>query len=117
MLADVDALKNVLGTHLDSQALQLPSRAALVEKIADPKCTLNEIVRRINATVGSRRRKAINLNTKFEPLARQIDLNKLFEVPSYREFVNNLAKMLEDLHFIPHNAASQIQASNHFSRW
>jgi hypothetical protein len=117
MLADGNALRNVLGTNLDHQMLDLPRRAALVETIADPKYRLNDIIRKINAVAGSRRRQPINLNAKLEPLARQIDLNKLFEVPSYRTFVNDLAQTLEHLHFIPYDSTQKIFANNHFSRY
>jgi hypothetical protein len=117
MLADSNALKNVLGTNLDQQTLGLPRRAALVETIADPKYRLNEIIRKINAAAGSRRRQPINLNAKLEPLARQVDLNRLFEVPSYRAFVNDLTKTLEQLHFIPYNSTQELFANNHFSRF
>ena len=114
MLADCDVLRNVLGTNLSPQDLGLPARATLVEAITHPKEVLNEIVRKLNA-VRSRRRPAINLNTKYEALARQIDLNKLLEVPAYKEFVNDLAKTLEELHFVAYGAAEKIASITHFS--
>lgn len=116
MLADIHALQSVLGTRLDAHALHLPMRIAAIENISGPKDTLHEIVRTINTT-RSQRRQVVNLPSKYEPLARQINLNKLFELPSYREFVTELAQALETLHFVPYNSASQILANTHFSPW
>jgi hypothetical protein len=115
MLADVDTLLNILGTDLSPQQLRLPTRAALVENITDPKDMLNNIIRTLN-TARSRRRQAVHLSAKYEALARQVDLNKLFEVPACKEFVNDLAKTLEELHFIPYASASKILSNSYFSK-
>lgn len=112
MLADLNTLRNVLGTNLSAQELDLPNRAALVETIAHPKNTLKEAIQKLNS-IRSRRRQPIRLDTKYEALARQIDLNRLFEVPAYKAFVGDLATTLEELHFIAHNSRSQILASTH----
>jgi hypothetical protein len=100
MLVDVDALCGVLGTNLSPQMLELPSRAALVESVTDPKNTLNEVMRKVNAG-RSQRRQHISLNTRYELLARRIDLNRLIHVPSYKSFVDDLTSTLAELHFIP----------------
>ncbi|HEY1349857.1 MAG TPA: hypothetical protein VGF67_09555 [Ktedonobacteraceae bacterium] len=67
----------------------------------------NDIVRSVNAN-RSHRRRPVDLTTRFESLARQVDLFKLFEVPTYREFVRELAQTLEALHFILFASTSRL---------
>ena len=102
MLADHNALREAIGTNMSAQTLGLPARPALVERDANPKHTLNEVVRKANAG-RSRRHQKIDINAFHERLARDIDLNILDLVTSYREFKRDLANTLAKLHFIPFN--------------
>lgn len=111
MLADYHALCQVLGTNLDSQALGLPSKVSQVENIAKPKETISGMIRKINAG-SSRRRRTVNLDTRYELLARQINLNMLLELSSYKQFVKALMEILEELHLISYGSVSKI--THHF---
>ncbi len=106
ILADPDTLREVIGTDISSQNLGLPARAALVELDAHPKHTLSEVVRRANASRS--RRRPIDLSTRYERLAREIRLDRLSNVPSYKQFVKDLAKTLVQLQFIPSDTLSVI---------
>lgn len=116
MLADFEALSAVLGISLERREFNLSPHIAAVEGLADPKRMLNDIARYVNAD-RSHRCQPVDLTTKFEPLARQVDLFKLFEVPAYREFVRELTQTLEALHFIPFDSTSHLLKNNRFSRY
>jgi len=108
MLADHDALRSSIGTKMSPEDLGLPARPALVERDANPKHTLNEVVRKADAS-HSRRHQKMNINRRYELLAQNVDLNVLDLVPSYKEFKRNLTKTLANLHFLPFNLSENIQ--------
>jgi Domain of unknown function (DUF4276) len=56
MLADDIALREIIGTEMSPQNLGLPSRPALVEIDANPKETLNGVIRRATSNYPARRR-------------------------------------------------------------
>lgn len=116
MLADLETLGRILGAKLDPHMFNLSFGIASIETLSDPKRKLNDIVRYVNAN-RSRRRQQIDLQDRLEPLARQIDLHKLFELSAYREFVRELALILEMLHFIPNNSTARLLEKNQFSRY
>lgn len=93
-------LCEVVGTSINPRDAGLPGRAALVEQYSNPKNILNEFMRQVNNTRPSRHRQ-IDFATRYDPLARQIDLDMLATVPSFKMFVDNLTKTLAKLHFIP----------------
>lgn len=100
MLADIGTLCEVVGTNINPRDVGLPGRAALVEQYANPKNVLNEFMRQVNNTRPHRRRQR-DFTTRYDPLARQIDLDILATVPSFKMFVDSLAQTLAKLHFIP----------------
>jgi len=116
MLADLETLGRILGAKLDPYMFNLSSGIAAIEALGDPKRKLNDIVRYVNAN-RSRRRQQIDLQDRLEPLARQVNLHKLFELSAYREFVGDLARTLEMLHFIPYNSTARLLEKNQFSRY
>lgn len=97
MLADGEALIGVIGASRNPQSLRLP-KVSEVERDADPKHTLNEILRTVNLSRSSSKRssyrQSLDLNDCYEPLASLIDLNKLALVPSYKAFRDDLAEVL-----------------------
>ncbi|HLG64891.1 MAG TPA: DUF4276 family protein [Ktedonosporobacter sp.] len=99
MLADYQALRETIGTDMSSQNLGLPARPALVEAVANPKRTLEEVISRAFANHPQRRRRP-DFSTRQEALARRINLDTLASVPSYMEFVNELRNILTVLNFI-----------------
>ena len=93
MLADPDALREVIGVRLALEALGTPAHPHQVESDPDPKQTLNVVIQNALAQRSHRRRR-IALGAVYEPLARQIDLAKLGSVPAYTEFVTDLTQTL-----------------------
>ncbi|MCX6030662.1 MAG: DUF4276 family protein [Chloroflexi bacterium] len=97
MLADPEALRTVVGTATQALELGLPAHAHEVESDPYPKQTLEQAIRKALASRPKRRRR-IDLNTVYEPLARQISLERLAAVPSYRQFVADMIGVLIALH-------------------
>lgn len=99
MLADTETLRIVIGTTASAEDLGVTSHAHEVEANADPKHMLREVVRRayINR---SRRRRGVSISDLYEPLARQISLNRLRLLPSYQRFQQDLTDALIRLNMI-----------------
>jgi len=53
------------------------------------------------------RRRHLDFSTRQEPLARKIDLDTLYFVPSYREFFINFKRTLAELNFISCNYSEE----------
>lgn len=99
MLADHEAMQDVLETALRVQELGLPSKARQVESDPDPKHTLRQIMQRACAE-RSRRHRAVDLRSLYAPLARRINLERLGNVPSYKQFVKDLTETLKILNLV-----------------
>ena len=100
MLADPAALIAVVGTNTSPTDLSLPGNPSQVERIADPKKKLREV---LNIALGGRshrRRRDRNIGRLYEPLAREINLDRLAGIPAYRKFQTDLTQVLRKLHFI-----------------
>ena len=100
MLADLEALFNVIGTSVSPRDISLPNSPSQVESITHPKRKLQEV---LNFAVGGssrRRRKTRDVGRLYEPLARGIDLERLSGVPAFRKFQKDLTQVLYELHFI-----------------
>jgi hypothetical protein len=100
LLADPDALRTVIGTNMQPTELDIPSTPGQIEGLADPKQQITEIIRRAYAH-RARRRRRFNLGEFYQPLASQIRLERLAQLPAYQRFVDDLATALVDLDFIP----------------
>ncbi len=97
LLADAQALSQVIGTKLDAVSLGLPTKAKSVESDPNPKQTLKQAAQK--AIANRTRGRQINIGTIFEPMARQISLERLKEVSSYQRFVEDLTQTLIALNF------------------
>lgn len=95
MLADPEALRNVIGTNLSAEELGIPVHPHQVESDPAPKQTLDGAIQR---AVAQRRRRRIALQSVYDPLARQISLTRLGGVPAYAQFVADLTQTLIALH-------------------
>jgi hypothetical protein len=93
MLADPDALREVIGVNLTTDAIGAPMHPHQVESDPDPKQTLNAVIEKA-LTQRARRRRRIALRSIYEPLARQISLARLIGVPAYQQFVADLTQTL-----------------------
>jgi len=95
MMADVEAFREVVGTDLRAEDLGFPTRSHQVEAIQDPKHELNMALSQIFTR--RRRRKKARLRQYYEPLARHIRLDRLENIPAFRQFADDLADVLENL--------------------
>lgn len=98
LLADPEALLEVIGTRSSVADLDLPEQARLVESDPAPKQTLERVVK--DATKQRRRRSTINVIDLYEPLARRINLERLQQVPAYQQFILDLSTTLALLSII-----------------
>lgn len=101
MLADAEALLNLIGTDLNAVALEVPTKIKEVESVADPKQVLEDLLRRAYAARTKRlRKKKTDIGWLYEPLGAGIRLETLEQVPSYQKFVECLTTTLIDLGFL-----------------
>ncbi|OAD20074.1 hypothetical protein THIOM_004244 [Candidatus Thiomargarita nelsonii] len=99
MVADKEALKEELGTQKNNQELGLTFPLKQVEKIADPKSKIQEIIRIAFKDLPARRRK-VQISSLYSPLGQQVSLDILEQLPSYLKFKTNLTNALIKLNYI-----------------
>ncbi len=93
MLADFETLQKVLRTDLNARDLGLPERAKQVETVAKPKQVLEHAMIKAQAQ-RSRRHLQVDIGVLYEPLGEKIRLERLGQVPSYKQFVTDLTEAL-----------------------
>lgn len=98
LLADPEALRQIIGTNMTAQELQIPGHAHQVESDPAPKQTLKNIVQ--HATAQRKRRRPVRVSDIFAPLARTISLERLRGVPAYQQFVADMSAALVALRMI-----------------
>jgi len=101
LLADGDSLLHLIGTRETAENLGLRHTGRQIESIADPKEYINSILRNARRNMQPSRRKYVQLGSLYEPLARQISLERLNLLPSFRYFRSELAQSLVELGLIP----------------
>ena len=94
MLADFEALQKVLKTDIEAQELGLPTNAKQVEMIAKPKQVLEQAMLKAQAQ-RSRRHRQVHIGKLYEPLGEKIRMERLDEIPSYKQFVTDLTATLK----------------------
>ena len=82
MLADPDALCKALGKKTEARTLGIPTKAKLV----DPRA--------------SKKQRQEYKGNLYKKLGLEISLNRLSEVPSYQQFVEDLTATLRTLNLI-----------------
>ncbi len=98
MLADEIALAVVLGTTMTRNELGLPPHVRDVERDLNPKSTLQQAIKQVEQR--STRRRRIDFESIHSPLAEQIDLNILLQVPAYERYVQQTHAVLIKLGFV-----------------
>jgi hypothetical protein len=98
LLSDYDAFVRVVGTRLSKEDLNIPVHQHQVESLPDPKQAYRDAVR--IALTARNKRGTINYGAYYEPLGREIDLNKILNVPAFRIFYEEFKATLGDLKFI-----------------
>ena len=99
MLADFEVLQKVLRTNLKARDLGLPERARQVEMVARPKQVLEQAMIKAQAQ-RSRRHQQVDIGTLYEPIGEKISLERLSQVPSYKQFVVDLTATLKLLNLL-----------------
>lgn len=99
MLADPDALRATIGTILSPGELGIPIRAHEIEGEAQPKERLTAIMRTAYAQ-RTQRRRSVDIGDLYQPLADQIRLEKLSQLPAYRQLISDITTALTSLGFI-----------------
>ena len=102
MLVDHMALQDAIGTEMTARDLGLPPKARLVENDSDPKKTLHFVLQKANAHRPRRQRhNQASLSTLYSLLGREINLERLQQVPSYQQFESDLTDTLKKLSLLP----------------
>jgi hypothetical protein len=99
LAADYDLFKQVLATKVDAHGLGLVSKVKQVEADPDPKQTLKQVVQKARAQF-SKRHRDIDFSEIHIAFGRQISLERLSHVPSYKQFVDDLTTTLKSLQLI-----------------
>jgi fructose/tagatose bisphosphate aldolase len=99
MLADKETLKEELGTQKNNRELGLNFPLKQLEKIADPKSKIQEIMRIAFKDLPTRKRR-MQISSLYSPLGQQVRLDILEQLPSYLKFKADLTNVLIKLNFI-----------------
>ncbi len=99
MLADKETLKEELGTQKNNRELGLNFPLKQLEKIADPKSKIQEIMRIAFKDLPTRKRR-MQISSLYSPLGQQVSLEILEQLPSYLKFKADLTNVLIKLNFI-----------------
>ncbi|HEX2909866.1 MAG TPA: DUF4276 family protein [Chloroflexia bacterium] len=98
LLADTQTLCQELDTILTPVQLGLPTSPAAIEGDANPKQTLEEALRKVNA---NRPRTArVRRGELYLPLGRSVNLKELTRLNAYQEFIADLTAVLKQLNLI-----------------
>lgn len=99
LLADAEAVSDVVGMPFVLVQKSLPLRAHEVEALADPKAQLEQVVRQAQAARPRRRRNTV-LSDYYEPMAYRLRLEKLRRLPAFQAMEAELADALRHLGFL-----------------
>ncbi len=99
MLADIELLIKQLGSTKTRQELDLMFPLKSLEKMADPKSKINQIIRMAFKDLPARKRR-VNIGSLYSPLGQQIKLDILEQLPSYLKFKENLTEALIRLNYL-----------------
>ena len=98
MLADPEALKKVMKIRADLRTLGVPEKAKLVESVTYPKETLSQVIQKVYP--GQPHLRSQIKAELYEKLAPVISLDRLNQVPSYKQFVSDMTVTLKTFNFI-----------------
>lgn len=99
MLADYELLLAAIGTRMSIHDLGIPEKASQVEAISKPKQRPKEIIRKAYAN-RSKRQRDVDIDFLYEAMGDKINLDRLNQVPSYKQFVSDMTATLKTLNFI-----------------
>ena len=99
MLSDINLLIEEIGADPEVARLVLPSRVNQIERIADPKSTIVEAIRRAYSYKPKKWSKP-DISQLYLPLSQKISLDTLKRLSSYMRFYNSCRKSLESMGYI-----------------
>lgn len=91
-IADGDALRAAFGSTLSDTELGIPPRARDVEKVADPKQSLEHAWQ---AAAGPRRSRRRRASSFLEAIGERVSLERLRQVPAFQEMEGELRSALQ----------------------
>lgn len=97
MLADKDLLKKEIGTTKTDRDLKINR---LPESIADPKTVIEEAIRIAQQEKTKRKRRDLRIGDIYLAVGQKISFNKLEQLPSYKQFQNDIRQAYRDLHLM-----------------
>lgn len=100
MLADVDLLLEEIGTDKSVEELELPNRVRNIERITNPKATIEKAINIAFADQPSRRRRGLTISELYAPLSQMISLDKLEMLSSYQKFHKCAENALKELNYL-----------------
>lgn len=99
LLADLELLKNKIGTSMSNNELGLPTRIQEIERISDPKMVIIEAIRKAQANI-SRRRRKLSISRIYSPISQEISIEVLRNLSSYKSFMKNVRTALKALNYL-----------------
>ena len=104
ILADKPTLKSNLCTAEDDRNIGMDYKESNAEELGHGKDRLNEIIRLVNS-VRKKGRRSLKLGVSefYEPKGKEINLEKLKQLPSYEEFREALVNNLKEQNLLEQN--------------
>lgn len=99
MLSDINLLIEEIGADPEVARLVLPSQVNQIEKIADPKNTIAEAIRRAYINKPKKWRKP-DISQLYPPLSQKIPLDNLKLLSSYMQFYNACRTSLKSMGYM-----------------
>ena len=99
MLSDINLLIEEIGADLQVARLGLPSRVNQIERIANPKSTIVEAIRRAYSAKPKKWSKP-DISQLYLPLSQKISLDALKRLSSYMQFYNSCRTSLESMGYM-----------------
>ncbi len=99
MMADLNLLKEKIGTDKSNMDLGLPVKVNAIEGISDPKKVINDALR-IAQQEQPKRRKKLSISQLYSPISQELSIELLEELPSYRLFLENVRYSLRKLNYL-----------------
>lgn len=97
MLADIELLKNEIGTTLSNVDLGLNR---MPESVAQPKDLINNAIRISRTGLVRRRRHELTINQLYQPIGQKIALDRLDQLPSYAKFKEAVRAAYRKLNYL-----------------
>jgi hypothetical protein len=99
MLADRDVLRQELSSFKTNEELKLPTRYHQIERLSDPKETIENAIR-IAFDEIPKRRKRIKISELYSPISQKINLEILENLPSYNKFKSAAREALRRMNYL-----------------